>query len=154
MKLSKGFTLIEIILVISVAVLLAGVMVFPLTKFRDNKLLISTSEVIYSVLNEARSNTTAAKNDFQYGIHFESNSATLFRGTTYSAGDANNEKINLQNVITLSQISLNGGGSDVLFNRLTGSTNNFGSLKVQLTKDSSVFRTINIEKTGVVTIVK
>ncbi len=153
MKISKGFTLIEIIFVIFIAVLLIAA-TFPLSKFRDNKLLISTSEVIYSTMNEARSNTLASKNDFQYGVHFESNKVVLFRGASYSSGDNNNEEIKIQNTISLTQISLNGGGVDILFDRLTGNTNNFGSIKIQLARDSSIFRTISVEKTGVVTIVK
>jgi len=152
MKISRGVTLVELLLVVFVAVILLTVIITPLSNFRDNKFLISAAEEVYSVLNEARSSTLTSKEDSQYGVHFESDKVVLFSGASYIANDDNNEETQVRNSVIVSSISLNGGGSDVLFQRLNGKTDNFGNITLQLIRNASSTRTINIEKTGVVTL--
>ena len=73
----------------------------------------------------------ARQEDSQWGVHFESNKYVLFKGSVYSAVDSYNEEITLPDVLTISAITFNGGGSEVVFSKITGETLNFGTTTIQ-----------------------
>jgi hypothetical protein len=47
-------------------------------------------------------------------------------------------------------INLAGGGSDIVFSRITGDTANNGTIVIQLTSDSSKQKTISINSLGII----
>ena len=147
----QGFTMIELVVVLAIIVLLMAVVVTPFRAFRNSKALDTTSEETLALLSEARGSTLSAKDGYRYGVHFESSQAVLFRGDTYSSGDTTNKAITLDNALEFSSISLAGGGSEVVFDRLTGKTTQSGSVVVRIKSDTSKTRTITIGGTGVAT---
>lgn len=144
----KGITLLELVVVIAIVVLLTSVIVTSFSKFRNDKILDTGVENILSVLAKARGNTLSSKNAYQYGVHFEASRTILFRGTTYSSSDINNEIISLDDSLEISSISLTGGGVDVVFDRLTGKTSMDGSVILRLKSDTTKTKTITINGTG------
>ena len=76
----------------------------------------------------------------------------LFRGAIYDSLDANNEAVALDSALEIypTPPSLTGGGSDVIFDRLTGKTNQDGTVIIRVKSDTSKTRTITINATGVV----
>jgi len=151
MKNNRGLTLLEFLIVTAVGVVILTIVFSTFTTFRNNQLLTSYSESITATLQEARLNTISSKNDMQYGVHFESDKYVLFEGTTYSPSDPQNREIGIRNTIEISPISLNGGGSDVLFERLLGKTSQYGTVVLTLKSNASTTRTINIDQTGTIT---
>lgn len=115
-----------------------------------SKALDTDALKVLTKLREARALTLASKNDAQWGVHLASSSITLFEGASYDAGDASNVNINLNPLVTLATITLEGGGSDVVFDRLTGSTPQSGTTTLSLIASSTMTRTIVIYETGVV----
>lgn len=149
LKLSNGFTVIELLITLSILALLTMTIFISMSSFRNNKALQMVSEDILSLIDEARGDTLSAKDSYAYGVHFESAKIVLFRGITYSSSDPNNKTIDIDNAVDINSISLTGGGQDILFQRLTGKTNQNGTVMIRLKSDNSKTKTITIEVSGV-----
>jgi Tfp pilus assembly protein FimT len=145
----KAFTLIETLIVIAVVILLV-VIVWPrFSEIRANQVLKSGVEDVVSSLNKARSQTLASLNSSTYGVHFTSNSVTIFTGDVYSAGAGDNQVINIVSPASISDISLTGGAVDIYFKRLTADPNVTGSITIS---NSSINKVISISATGIISV--
>lgn len=147
----KGMTALEIIIALSIIVFVGALITIPFVRFKNSQLLVSSAEEVVSALREARANTLAAKNDTAHGVHFESGRFVVFQ-TAWSEGAAGNVVIYFQDPTYLPTISLSGGGADVLFTRLTGKTNQSGTLMLQLKGNASSQKTITIDPSGAVSV--
>jgi prepilin-type N-terminal cleavage/methylation domain-containing protein len=145
----RGVTLLEFVVVIAIVVVLTSIIVNSFSAFKNNKVLDTGVENILSVLAKARGNTLASKNAYQYGVHFESAQIVLFQGAVYSVSDPNNEIISLDTSLEVSSISLAGGGSEVIFDRLTGKTSENGTIVIRVKSDTTKTKTITIDATGI-----
>lgn len=146
---NKGFTLIEILIVIAILGIISSIVILNLSQFRNEQLLKNTTLDVVSLLSKARQNTLSSVNSTNYGVHFDGNQAVLFTGSIYSSNNATNEPIVFDSkVIIPTPSGLNiGGGSDVIFERLTGETIG-GTIKIQLTSDSTKQKIITVGKIG------
>ena len=151
-KHTFGFSIIEILIVVAVLGLLAVVGIRVLSNFKNTTNLSTSIENGVSSLVDARSKTLSSKNGNQHGVHFESGKLTFFVGTTYSASDPENEEVLLPSVVEISTISLNGGGSDIIFKKLTGDTDQYGSVTFRIKDQVSQTRTISVPITGIPTV--
>lgn len=145
--LQTGFTLIELLVSITILLIISSVVIFSLRTFGQQVEIESISQNIMSSLRLARSQTLASESETTYGIHFETSKYVLFSGTTYVDGAVGNKEYNLKDS-QIYGISLNGGGSEVIFNRIRGTTNQYGSISAHLVNDTSQSRTINISYSG------
>ena len=107
------------------------------------------SEDILSLIDEARGDTLSAKDGYSYGVHFESAKIVIFRGTVYSSSDSSNKTVDVDGAVDVYNVSLTGGGQDVLFQRLTGKTGQNGTVMIRLKSDNSKTKTITIEVSGI-----
>ncbi|MCH7529563.1 type II secretion system protein [Patescibacteria group bacterium] len=145
----RGFTLIEILVVITILVTLSAVSVTVFSKFSTSRALTGSVQTVLSILDDARTLTLASKDGYQYGVHFETTKVVLFKGTVYSSSDSDNDITVLQTTVEISNITLTGSGSDVVFSRLTGKTAQNGTVRLSLVSDSTSSSTINIQTTGI-----
>lgn len=104
---------------------------------------------IVTALRQARSLTLAAKDDSQHGIHFDTSRLVLFKGTLYSDSDPSNVPYVLNSLVTISNVSLTGGGNDVLFQKLSGATAQPGTITLSL-KDGSKSSIVSVFSTGII----
>lgn len=146
-----GFTLIEIVLLMGIMVVILGIVFSSFASFRRTSLLNSGTEIAVSALYRARSETISSRGASSYGVHFAGDRVVLFKGTTYSAGGAGNSEIIFSQGVEISSIVLNGGGSDLVFDRITGATSQYGSVTVRSPWDLHT-RVISILKTGIVSV--
>ena len=150
LKNQKGITLIWVIVTIAIIAILVKIVVSPLGSGRKIQVLKTTTETTIALLNQARATTLASEDSSQYGVHIESGRIVFFKGTTFSNGSAYNNVISIPSEVAIASISLQGGGSDVVFKRLTGDTDYYGTFEIQVVGNTSVKRTVTITKTGVV----
>ncbi len=143
----RGFTLLEMTIVLAIAVVLITIVTPPFIKFRQQQALQNTTNAIVSVLSDARAKTFAALNNTSYSVKIESNQATLFTGTSYSSSDPTNDVYPFETPTTVTW-SLAGGGSVISFDRLKGTTSQYGTITIQL--PSGVTRVITITTLGTV----
>lgn len=147
----RGFTLTELVVVIAIITVVVAAAVGALGNYRARASLDGAVEHIAAQLYEARSRALSSENAQQYGVHFEADAAVLFEGTMYSASDPGNRRAAIDPPARIATTTLQGGGSDVVFNRLTGATGNDGTLTIELSTTGET-RTVTIQQTGLVTI--
>lgn len=145
----SGFSLVEILVVITIGILITVTFIGSLSRFLTAQVVGNTTEDVLGLIQEARTRTIASENSSQYSIHFQSDKAILFVGTTYTAGLSTNKEIVFDTRVYASSISLQGGGSDLLFTRLTGDTTTYGTIVIRLVSSATGQKTITISKTGV-----
>jgi len=140
--------LVEILAVVSIIGILLGVMLWPFSNFRDEKLLDGAAEDILTLLDEARTRTLSSDGASPYGVYFESGRITLFKGAVFNAAAPDNKEVSIHNRLTISGITLAGGVVSVVFKRLTGATDQSGAVTVSLATDNSRQRVITVSAAG------
>jgi hypothetical protein len=86
----------------------------------------------------------------KHGVKVSSTTATLFEGITYTAGTATNQIVTFDSRVTLASMSINGGGDTIVFDKVTGSTNNYGTIRFYITNASTSSSTVTIGETGII----
>ena len=148
----RGFSLIEMMAVIAIgAVLVAGIVV-SFSSFRNSKTVDISADRILSVINEAIVKTVSSEDYSRFGVHLEASRAVLFKGDIFAEPNSSNIETLLSPLVEISDISLNGGGADIVFQKLTGKTSNGGFLRVRLKSDNNKYKTISVKSTGIANI--
>ncbi|MFZ2522787.1 MAG: type II secretion system protein [Minisyncoccia bacterium] len=148
-KKNLGLTLVELLVVISILAILGLVILTSFIGFRSNQSLQKDAELVVELLNQARNQTISSKNLSQYGVNFSTSTATVFTGSVYSALASDNEVHNLLSASNSISVSLNGGSSSVVFERLSGGTNQNGTITLTSSGLSGT-KTVTIYSTGVI----
>lgn len=144
--------MLELLIVIGVLTLLAGIILSSFTGFRNSKVLDTAVEDVLTTLSQARGDTLASKDGYQYGVHLDADQVVLYRGATYSSIDPTNVEVALDGALEITSIALTGGGQNVLFDRLTGKTSQSGTFVIRVGNDTSKTRTITVNGTGVASV--
>jgi len=146
----SSFTLIELLVVIAIIGIIGATVVVLPPRLQQSASIDASTENVVSALLEARTKTLASKDDYAYGVHVETAKIVVFKGASYSSSSPDNEITLLPADVSITAIALAGGGSDVLFNRLTGDTNQNGTITLRLVADTAHGRVISVTKTGLV----
>jgi hypothetical protein len=128
---------------------LALIVIPQFSKSREMQVLKSGVENSLSSIDKARVETLSSLNSSSYGVHFQSDKVIIFKGTSFSASDPNNETILLVTPANISNVTLGGvskSSGDIYFNRLTGAPNKAGTVTIST---SSYSKIITITATGV-----
>jgi Tfp pilus assembly protein FimT len=145
---SKSFTLIELLIIVGITLLLATITGLAFQTFQRESNLANNTEEVINLLRVAKSKTIASEGALNYGVHLESDKFVLFQGTVYDPLDTNNETHNLSQRVEIYEINLTGGGSEVVFDRITGMTSQDGNVSLRLKADPSRTRIIYVQGSG------
>ncbi len=140
-RAARGFTLIEILISVAVVAIIVLIIVSGLSAFRRSADLNHAVDGVLAQLREAKRRTVESRDASRWGVHVESSRTTLFKGTTYSFGAADNEVFTLPSAVTAS------GLADVVFKRISGETDNAGMLTLTLGSNTKV---ITIRSSGLI----
>jgi prepilin-type N-terminal cleavage/methylation domain-containing protein len=141
----RGFTALEILIVIAILGILVAVIFPPLINFRRSSVLNVETQEMVTLINKARLSSMSSKGDVQYGVHFATTSITIFQGATYVFGATGNEE-------HVFDPTVNGGGTDVLFQRITGATDQNATTTLSVVANTSASSTVVVRSSGVVTL--
>ncbi len=144
-KEKKGFTMIEILIVLAIIAIMIAVVLPSFSQMRKNEVLKSAVEDVASAINKAKSQSQSSIDSSEYGVHFETNQAVIFSGTAYSAVAASNQRVAITSPASITSITLSGGGSDIYFDRLSGEPNKTGTITISNGLTSKI---ITISATG------
>lgn len=158
MKLNKrnGFSLVELLVVVaSVSVLFALVSVNFLTARGRADLSTNANTLISEIhtqqIKSMTGDTEGVGDAYEYGIHFDTSSYTLFQGS-YTEGAPNNYRVELPDGIEVSVINL--PQSEIIFARGDGAIVGFEDTQNSLTVRNSITgedKSVSFNKHGVIT---
>lgn len=147
-----GFSLIEVLVAVSVLTIITGLVAPGFNFFKRQSIIDGATQEIVHALRFAQNKTLASEGNSNFGVYFETNKFVLFKGVTYSASAIDNEVHNLDSSLNISAINFGGAVSYVVFDRLTGTTANYGSLSVGRTGDASQDKVIYIDQSGIISL--
>jgi prepilin-type N-terminal cleavage/methylation domain-containing protein len=143
-QLSRGFTLLEILLVVGIISIIAGFSMPVYQSFQVKNDLDIAAQTIATSFRRAQVLAEASDGDNTWGVEVISGSITVFQGVSYAARVAAFDEItSLPPTITPT------GLSEVVFDRLTGQALSTGT--VTLTTSTGLVRTIALSSKGTVT---
>jgi len=144
---TDGFTLLETLISISVLVLISSLALVSFINSRDVREVAVFGQDVMSVLRLAQSKALGGEDNSAWGIHLEQGQSVLFRGTSY-AGAPFTQSFPVPARLEITNIVLAGGGSDVIFKRITGYTDQAGSFDVRVRSATAVFFSVSIDGSG------
>ncbi len=155
--MQKGFTLIEILLVMAIISILFAISIVNLNTLQQNTYQNTSEELLLSdiKLQQLKSMTGDNNNSSTFetfGIYFGNTSYTLFRGATYSASDDENFTIELNPNLTFSNVEF--ANSQIVFEKNSGEIIDFTDGSDTITINNSITGTnavITLNKYGVIT---
>ncbi|OIO30944.1 hypothetical protein AUJ77_01225 [Candidatus Nomurabacteria bacterium CG1_02_43_90] len=147
---SRGFSALEILVVMGILAVLLSSIIPSFLNFRRNTILNTETQELMTIINRARLLSVSSKNDQPFGVHLESGKAVLFEGVTYSAVSATNDAHVFDPSLTL-VFAVGGGGAEVLFQKVTGATNQDATTTLLVTGTTGS-TTIHVFPTGIASI--
>lgn len=142
-----GISLLEAIISIAILTVTATILMSAFGSFRAASDLTEAHSSIAGILKDARGKTLSSENKSNYGVHFQSDQAVLFKGNSYNPSDTNNDIYLLPTSIEISSVSLTNGAVDAVFTRLLGTTTAYGTITLRSLRNSST-KTITILQSG------
>lgn len=131
-KLHKAFTLIEIIIVFAIVIFIVAGLAIPVTQFLEDSALDSHSQDIVYQMKKAKSYALMNLQASNWGIHFDydENRYSFFRGDTYHQFPASYIHFPIPEKLKFQNILFNRGNPEVVFQKNTGNTLDFGSIQI------------------------
>ena len=137
----KGITIIEVLIVIFVICLLIAITLPQFSKIRENQVFKGAVQDTISAIEKAKSKTMASVDSSEYGVQFESDQVIIFKGTTFSAGDPDNEIISIISPASITNVTLggvSGASGNLYFNRLSGTPSKTGTITITAGSNSKL----------------
>jgi len=142
----RGFTLLETLIALGTLILIGTLAIVSFLNSRKVSDLNASVQNVISILRLAQSKTLAGEDDSQWGVHLAPSEYILFRGSSYPSATLT-ESFKLPWDIEIANINLATGGSDVIFERVSGTTTNSGTFDLRLLDGSGSIR-IKIDGSG------
>jgi type II secretory pathway pseudopilin PulG len=136
----------EVLIVIAIIVIISVITFGAFSRYKRSQAVDINSRKILTALEEARGDTLDSLDGSQYGIRFYIDYAEVFKGASYGASGIV-EVYELEEPVIIEEVSV-GGGSDVIFERLTGRTANSGFVRIGAEGSDAYDKRIIIEATG------
>jgi prepilin-type N-terminal cleavage/methylation domain-containing protein len=143
MRKTSGFTLIEVLLSVALIGMLAGLSLPVYASFQTRNELAITTTTTTEMIRRAQQYSRSGLTDGQWGVAIQSNTATLFKGTSYATRDTTQDETS-----SIPTGMVAGGLGEVVFSKLSGLPTATGSMT--LTSSTGDVRTITINAKGMV----
>lgn len=137
-----GFTLLEVLLSVTIIATLAGVSLPIYNSFAVRNDLDLTTQQVVNTLRRAQTYARGMEEDSAWSVEVQASAVTLFKGTNFAARDTSDDE-----VVALGSASASGLG-EVQFAKLTAAPNATGTITI--TSNANETRTITINAKGVV----
>lgn len=149
----RAFTLIELMVVIGAMGLLFSLTMPALLGFRGNSDLENSREGAVQALRRAQVETLASKGDSQWGVYFATSTLphryTLFQGPSYASRTVSSDVVfEVPRRIEIFQMGLAGGGQEVVFGRVVGTTTQPGLIGFRVISNPARTVVISIDASG------
>ena len=154
--MKSGVTLIEVLVVIGILLTLIGMASISFLPFRSRSTLDTAVTTLISDTKSQQIKTMAGDTEGRgtndnYGVHFDTNSYTLFHGSIFNPQDTSNFTVALNDGI---QIESTFASSQIIFSIKSGEVISFSETQNSVTLEDTVeesSKTVNINRYGVIT---
>lgn len=150
---NSGFTLLETMIVLAIMTVILAIIIFSYNSAQSKKKVEVTIDSISLRLEEAKSNALAGKKGTDWGVKFNTIGYVLFNGSSFNSADVNNASSTVATNITI-KTNLSGGGSSVIFSRMTGVPNVTGSVVINDINNIKNLATTTIGTLGDISVLK
>jgi len=152
-KFSFGLTIIELLTVVAILIILTSISISLFRIFQKESGLTNTAEEIINMLRFAQNKTLASQESSQWGVYFLTSSSPqeyiLFKGGDYTSRDPAYDQVHkIPEKIEIYEVNLTGGGSEIVFERISGDTNYSGNVSLRLKENTLKTRQIIVEQSG------
>lgn len=156
--MNKAFTLIELIISISILAILAGIGFINIVNYRQRQDLSFAGQEIIEVLRNAQNRslsqeaTSTAGSGGRWGVYFENPTGAgndfydLFKGTSYAGGTVVSRMVLSSNIQF--DIPTSGSTSTIIFSPVTGLPNASATIKISLISSPTSSSTITVGANG------
>lgn len=141
--MKKGFTLIELILVIAIVLTIGILSNVFYGQFLLRNAVSDTTDRVVGALRQAQWYSVTGKNGGRWGVKVSDDSVTVFQGNSYGSRDTSLDRVLPANAHVL----LSGSPDEIVFARVTGSL--IGSASVSVS-GGGIARTVSISEQGVI----
>lgn len=149
LKGQKGFSLIEIVIVVGISLMLFGAITFNLLRVQGNTSAESNLDKLVSDIRAQQGKamtgaTEGRTSSDNYGIYFQPDQYVLFHGAAYNQAEPSNFTVELPDDIEIQSTTL--PGNTLIFSQLSGEMIGFSE-----TENTITIRSINTnEQTSVI----
>jgi prepilin-type N-terminal cleavage/methylation domain-containing protein len=143
----KGYTFVEIMLVVAVILILAALAVWSLSSMSDRLLLRSTANDIAFRLEAAKARSVAGTGGGQHGLVFLADAYVEFEGESYDEEDEDNVIHEIPPRVNVATDILD-DETVIIFSRINATVAEPVVITISLVDDPSVVRTIMIGAGG------
>lgn len=144
MKNKKGFSLIELIIVIAILTMLSTIAIMSFSGVGSSQALDKDTLLVISILNEAKSQAISSKDFSDFGVRILNDRLIFFKGVY----GMNNIEYVLSRYVNISTST--GVGSDIIFSNVSGNSNASGTVSIFIINDPIKKNSINIFNTGAI----
>ncbi|EKD46877.1 MAG: hypothetical protein ACD_67C00030G0002 [uncultured bacterium] len=142
-RTKKGFTLIEVMLVLALIVIISGISAPVYQSFQlKNNLDVGVNATVQT-LRRAQLLSQSGEGDSNWGVHIESGGATLFKGADYATRETSFDEI-----FEISEDIVVAGMQNIVYSKLSGEPQTSGN--IVLTTSTNETETININSKGMI----
>ena len=139
---SRGFTIVEVLVVIGIASLLLGLGLFiSMDAYRSYSFRSERNNFV-SVLEKARMLSLVNVGQAAHGVHVTTSTYTIFEGAAYSPTSSLNEVITIGRTVTITE---NPTGTDIVFGQLAANVTTSAQFVIS---DGTRFGGISINHEG------
>ena len=141
--------MLEVVVVISIGAILATMAFSSLRTFWRSRTVDVGVENVLSIFSRARLDTISSRDGNAYGVHLEGDRLILYVGPTYDAATTTKVTMLMDPALRIKYVSLLGGGTDVLFKKWTGGTDQYGTFVLDFASGTTSPATITVSGTGI-----
>ena len=149
----RAFTIIELIITVSLIAIIASVGFVNLVGYRERQSVKLASSGLVAVLRDAQNRSISEEQGVRWGVHLENpagsaNFYDLFPGACYSTSSIAGRAILSSGVVFGSIAS--GASTTIIFSTLTGFPSASATIIISLASNNSVSSTITISSNGTI----
>ena len=122
----EGFTFLELVIVIAVCLILAGISIAGMSRISNKSTLDADSSIVKSAILKARSMSVNGVGGTEHGIFFASTTVTIFQGTNFL--NAQKDAVYNLSKSNISSVVLTNATTSFYFSKMTGNPSATGHL--------------------------